>query len=107
MKLDKSRMWWNEDEGQWYVQVASDHERAMYRPDWWEGTEKVLSKGYDYSNKYGWFIIVGVPLEQYLKHHPEDVYLIQGLLDEIKRSDKRGKARYDIKNLDAYLEGLE
>jgi hypothetical protein len=82
-------MWWSKKDKEWYVQVTSDHERAMLRPDWWEGTEKVLSKGYDYSNRYGWFIIVGVPLKQYLKHYPEDVYLAQGVLDEIKKRDDR------------------
>mgnify|MGYP003134271441 FL=1 len=91
MKLSKSRMWWDKKSKQWFVEVARDHERAMYKPDWWEGTEQVLSKGYDWSKKYGWFVIVGVPMAQYLKHHPEDVYLIHGLLDEIKKSDKRKK----------------
>ena len=89
VKLSRSKMWWSKEDKEWYVQVASDHERAMLRPDWWEGTEKVLSKGYDYSKKYGWFIIVGVPVKQYLKHHPEDVYLVQGVLDEIKKRDDR------------------
>lgn len=89
MVVSEDRMWWSKEHKEWYVQVASDHERAMYKPDWWEGTEKVLEKGYDYSNKYGWFIIVGVPAKQYLKHHPDDVYILNAIIERL--NNKRRK----------------
>ena len=82
-------MWWSKEHKEWYVEVAADHERAMYKPDWWEGTEQVLAKGYDWSKKYGWFIKVGVPAKHYLKHHPEDIYLVNQMIEDL--NNRRSK----------------
>ena len=87
--LSENRMWWSEKHKEWYVQVAADHERALVKADWWEGTEAVVSQGYDYSKRYGWFQYIAVPTKQYLKHHPDDVYILNAIVNRL--NNKRRK----------------
>jgi len=88
-ELDMKKLWWSKEREEWYVQVTADHERAIVKADWWEGTEIVVSQGYDYSNKYGWFQYIAVPAKQYLKHHPDDVYILNAIIKRL--NDKRRK----------------
>jgi hypothetical protein len=89
--MSKAReVWYNRGTGVWYVQVAADHERALIKADWWEGTEIVVSQGYDYSKRYGWFQYIAVPAKHYLKHHPEEVYTINAIIENTKLKKWRG-----------------
>tara|TARA_Y100001937_G_C7054120_1_gene300557 strand:+ start:309 stop:587 length:279 start_codon:yes stop_codon:yes gene_type:complete len=91
MTITKDRLWWSKHDKEWFVHVASDHEQSIerHKPDWWEGTEQVLAKGYDWSKKYGWFIKVGVPAKHYLKHHPEDIYLVNQMIQDLNNRRRK------------------
>tara|TARA_Y100000361_G_C11089824_1_gene305811 strand:- start:424 stop:744 length:321 start_codon:yes stop_codon:yes gene_type:complete len=58
----------------WYVNVLSTHE---YEREVQEVREKygelvIMEKGYDESNRYGWFCVFGVPIVNFLRVYPKE-----------------------------------
>ena len=68
--LDKDKFWYTHNTQGWYYEVGREHQYAVGEDSWWHDIAEVVDKGYDYSNKYGWFCTFAVPVEEYMKKYP-------------------------------------
>ena len=77
-EITEENLWFHHNEKdpspiKWYIQVAATHEfdpevevlREKY------GHLTVMEKGYDESNRYGWFTVFAIPLHAYLCIYPQ------------------------------------
>lgn len=81
--MKKADFYWHGASKKWYILVAADHEYAFTGSEWWKGKAQVVAKGFDYSNRYGWFVKMGVTISDYHKQYPERESEINKMLGEL------------------------
>lgn len=79
-KITQDRLWFqitdNSGIPKWYIQVAATHEydREVEELRKKYGELTIMEQGYDESSRYGMFTVFGVPIADFLKVHPEEIF---------------------------------
>ena len=75
-------LFYNNDDEDWYVKVAADHEFSVQLGKW-KGIAVEMERGYDESKRFGWFCVYGVTTDEYLSKYPEQSEHISNLIDTV------------------------
>tara|TARA_R110000824_G_scaffold109414_1_gene256956 strand:- start:352 stop:639 length:288 start_codon:yes stop_codon:yes gene_type:complete len=84
LDMKKADFYWNHESKTWWILVAADHEYSFNGSEWWKGKAKVVEKGFDYSNRYGWFVKMGVSVLDYVQRYPEKTHKVNQMLSQLE-----------------------
>ena len=81
--MKKTDFYWHTESKAWWILVAADHEYSFNGSEWWKDKALIMEKGFDYSNRYGWFVKMGVNVRDYIKQYPDRTDRINQIVEDL------------------------